>query len=150
MPTLSYGSLSPANSSDHSFDQLDELLKQLTEADVRIVRTCYVALLMNDYARIFVARDEADGGRIVGVLVVTLQCALSGWKAYIDSVVVHSDYRRQGILSELNRYAVVFARERNVYRDELTSNNSSARQVAHAAYLKLGFRKRDTTVFRRE
>lgn len=67
---------------------------------------------------------------------------------FVEYVCVRSTYQNQGIASKLFQYVFQLCQDKNISYLELTSNPS--RVAAHHLYHKLGFRVRETTVFRKE
>ena len=67
---------------------------------------------------------------------------------FVEYVCVRSTYQNQGIASKLFQYVFQLCQDKNISYFELTSNPS--RVAAHHLYHKLGFRVRETTVFRKE
>ena len=73
-----------------------------------------------------VARD--DTGQAVGmasaqIVVSTAEGALSAW---IEDVVVHQDYRRQGIGRNLLEYLIAWAKDRGATRVQLVADQENA------------------------
>jgi ribosomal protein S18 acetylase RimI-like enzyme len=116
-------------------DQVEQLLKLLS-AD---------AVVRADDALTFVA--EADG-HVVGMVTPCRFTTLTGPKAYLDHLVVASGFRRQGIGRALVLHAIDHAEAIGASRIDLTAG--SAKHAGRALYHALGFRQRDTRVFRLE
>jgi ribosomal protein S18 acetylase RimI-like enzyme len=93
---------------------------------------------------LFVARD-ADG-RIVGSLTLAVFRIPTGFRAWIEDVVVDSDVRGKGVGSLLVRAAVERAEEMGSRTVDLTSRPS--RVEANRLYVALGFEPRETNVYR--
>ena len=66
----------------------------------------------------------------------------------IEYVCVDINNRGKGIGNKMMDFAIDYAKKNNISRLELTSGNS--RIAAHKLYLGKGFKKRDTSVFRKE
>ncbi len=66
----------------------------------------------------------------------------------IEYVCVDINNRGKGIGNKMIDFAVDYAKKNNISRLELTSSNR--RIAAHKLYIKKGFKKRDTSVFRLE
>lgn len=103
-------------------------------------------LVASDATTLLVARD--DDGRIVGSLALVLFRIPTGVRAWIEDVVVEDRARGQGVGEELNRAALELARQRGARTVDLTSRPS--REVANRLYRRLGFRERETHVYRYE
>jgi ribosomal protein S18 acetylase RimI-like enzyme len=97
----------------------------------------------SDTATLFVA---FDGGVAVGTLTLVVFSIPTGLRAWIEDVVVDEDARGLGVGEALTMAAVNEARERGVRSIDLTSRPS--REAANALYQKLGFKRRDTNVYR--
>ncbi len=92
---------------------------------------------------LFLARVD---GRIVGCLTLALYRIPTGLKAWIEDVVVDAAAARQGIGEALNRAALDEARRRGAKDVSLTSRPS--REAANRLYLRLGFERRETNMYR--
>jgi ribosomal protein S18 acetylase RimI-like enzyme len=103
------------------------------------------AAIRSDDAPTFVA--EADGC-VVGMVTLCQFTTLTGAKAYLDHLVVASGFRRRGIGRALVRHAVERAEAAGASRVDLTAG--SGKHAGRALYQALGFRERDTSVFRLE
>lgn len=95
---------------------------------------------------LLLARDGADGCRIVGTLTLIIFRLGTGLRAWIEDVVVDSAARGKGIGEALNREALEIARSRGAATVDLTSR--PAREAANRLYQRLGFRRRETNVYR--
>ncbi len=95
---------------------------------------------------LFVARDPAADGAIVGSLTLALFRIPTGLRAWIEDVVVDQDARRRGVGEALSRAAIERARAVGARTVDLTSRPS--REAANRLYQRIGFRQRDTNVYR--
>lgn len=126
---------------------INNLLMQLNP-DSKILSQEYAKdMIEGDSNRIFVAR-ESVGNKIVGMLTLIIFCAPSAKKGQLEDVVVDENYRGKGIGEKLIIAAINQAREENVKRLDLTSNPK--RVAANSLYQRLGFKIRDTNVYRME
>ena len=66
----------------------------------------------------------------------------------IEYVCVDEDYRGQGLGGKMMDFAEMYSKDNGIARLELTSGNQ--RIAAHKLYLRHGFLKRDTSVFRKD
>lgn len=94
-----------------------------------------------------VARD--DGGQAIGMasaqlVVSTAEGALSAW---IEDVVVHQDYRRQGIGKRLLDHLVGWAKAQGATRVQLVADQENA--AADLFYKALGWQSTQLVVRRR-
>lgn len=94
---------------------------------------------------LFVARVD---GRIVGTLTLALFRIPTGLRAWIEDVVVDGTARGAGAGAALNLAALDEARRRGARTVDLTSRPS--REAANRLYQRLGFRLRETNVYRFE
>ena len=97
-------------------------------------------------AVLLVARD--DSGAIVGSLTLVLFRIPTGMRAWIEDVVVDEAAGRQGIGEALNREALRRAAEAGCRSVDLTSRPD--REVANRLYQRIGFKRRETNVYRYE
>ena len=88
------------------------------------------------------------GNKLVGIatLVVVERIELSGGQ--LEGVVVSEEYRRRGIGKALSKMAIEKGDELGLLHIELTSRPS--RKPAHKLYKGLGFKMRETAVYRLE
>ena len=94
---------------------------------------------------ILVARDE---GRIVGTLTLVVFHIPTGFRAWIEDVIVDEAARGKGVGEALNREALRLAEAAGCRTVDLTSRPS--REAANRLYQRLGFKARDTNVYRYE
>jgi ribosomal protein S18 acetylase RimI-like enzyme len=90
------------------------------------------------------ARD--DEGLIIGALTLVLFRTPTGSRAWIEDVVVDEAARGQGAGEALVAEATRLASESGARTVDLTSRPS--REAANALYEKVGFRARETNVYR--
>jgi ribosomal protein S18 acetylase RimI-like enzyme len=96
--------------------------------------------------RLLVARD--DGGALVGTLTLALFRIPTGLRAWIEDVVVDEGARGQGVGVALTREALRIAADAGARSVDLTSRPD--RDAANRLYERLGFRRRQTNVYRHE
>jgi ribosomal protein S18 acetylase RimI-like enzyme len=85
-------------------------------------------------------------GEIVGMLTLVMFPIPTGLRVRIEDVVVDESARGQGVGAALSREAVRLARAAGARTIDLTSRPS--RESANRLYERLGFRLRDTRVYR--
>lgn len=87
-------------------------------------------------------------GKIVGVTTITFIKTLCYTKGiiFIEDVIVDPDFRGQGIGEEMVKAAIRLSKNNKAEFIDLTSN--PARVPAIKLYTKLGFKKRETNVYR--
>jgi len=96
---------------------------------------------------LLVARD-GPASEIVGTTTVIVYTTPFWIKARLDEVVVDDSARGQGVGEALVRAALDIARERGAQIAELQSARTEARESAHRLYERLGFKVRNSDVFR--
>jgi ribosomal protein S18 acetylase RimI-like enzyme len=96
--------------------------------------------------RLLVARDEDDN--IVGSLTLALFRIPTGLRAWVEDVVVDEAARGQGVGETLIMEALRLARAAGARTVDLTSRPE--RQAAERLYRRLSFKRRSTSVYRRE
>jgi GNAT superfamily N-acetyltransferase len=87
-----------------------------------------------------------DGGQIVGTTTVIVYTTPFWIKARLDEVVVDESARGKGVGAELVKASLDLAREKGAEVVELQSGVS--RDAAHRLYARMGFKLRETDVFR--
>lgn len=93
--------------------------------------------------RLLIVRDS---GAIVGTLTLVMFETPTGIRAWVEDVVVDESARGRGAGQALTLEAVRIARAGGAKKVDLTSR--PARAAAGQLYEKLGFRLRDTRVYR--
>ena len=95
---------------------------------------------------LLLAREPAEGRRIVGMLTLALFRIPTGMRAWIEDVVVDAGVRGHGAGKALTREAIRLASDMGARTVDLTSRPS--REAANRMYRALGFVPRDTNVYR--
>ena len=124
----------------HAFERL---IPQLSRSAVPLTAHELTQILTSPTSTILVAHD-AD--MIVGILTLVTFRIPTGFRAWIEDVVVDSNARRRGVGEALTREAVRLATARGAKTIDLTSRHS--RVAAHRLYEKCGFAKRESNVYR--
>lgn len=91
-----------------------------------------------------------DGDQIVGTTTVIVYTTPYWIKARLDEVVVDAAARGRGVGEALVQASLDVGRRRGAQIAELQSGKGPARAAAHRLYERMGFRVRDTDVFRIE
>ena len=126
-------------------EALGRLLPQLN-ANLGVPDAERMNRLLNDPdVVLLVARD---GERIVGTTTVIVYTTPFWIKARLDEVVVDQSARGTGVGEALVKAALDVGRERGAQVAELQSGRGPTREAAHKLYERIGFRLRDTDVFR--
>jgi GNAT superfamily N-acetyltransferase len=127
-------------------EALDRLLPQLNPALAVPDPERLKRLLDDPDVVLLIARD---GEQIVGTTTVIVYTTPFWIKARLDEVVVDASARGRGVGEALVRAALEVGRERGAQVAELQSGRGPAREAAHRLYERLGFKIRDTDVFRK-
>ncbi|MFM8870416.1 MAG: GNAT family N-acetyltransferase, partial [Actinomycetota bacterium] len=94
---------------------------------------------------LFIARVD---GQIVGSLTLAMFRIPTGIRAWIEDVVVDSSARGHGVGEALNTAALEHAKKHGAITVDLTSRPS--REAANRLYQRIGFKARETNVYRYE
>ena len=122
---------------------LNRLLPQLSSSAEPLTTDDVEEMIHSESSTLFVALDE---GTVVGTLTLVVFSIPTGRRAWIEDVVVDESSRGTGVGQQLTMAAVDEARLRDVRSIDLTSRPS--REAANAMYVKLGFERRETNVYR--
>ena len=124
---------------------VSRLLPQLSSSAAPPTQAQLEEIVDSPATQLLVARID---GEVVGALTLVVFRIPSGVRAWIEDVVVDEDTRGQGVGEALNREALRLAAEQGAKTVELTSRPS--REAANRLYQRLGFKARDTNVYRFE
>lgn len=124
----------------------ERLVPQLSSSNPPPTERELAAIVTSRSTVLFVARDEA--GEIVGSLSLVLFRIPTGLRAWIEDVVVDESARGKGVGELLNRAAIDHAGKAGAKTVDLTSRPS--REAANRLYVRLGFEKRNSNVYRFE
>jgi ribosomal protein S18 acetylase RimI-like enzyme len=120
------------------------LLPHLSQADPPT--TVQVDEIINSPATVlFLARLTKDGP-IVGTLTLVVFRLPSGIRAWIEDVITDPAARGRGVGEALNRAALGYAAALGARNVDLTSRPT--REAANRLYQRLGFKARETNVYR--
>jgi ribosomal protein S18 acetylase RimI-like enzyme len=122
---------------------VNNLLRQLSGSARILDMKAYRRMLSNKSYLLFVARD---GRRIVGMVSLILMEIPVAFRTRMEDMVVDEAYRGQGIGQKLSRVIIAAAKKNGGASMDLTTR--PGRSSAHKLYEKLGFKKRDTDVYR--
>jgi ribosomal protein S18 acetylase RimI-like enzyme len=118
----------------------DHMTEMVNRAFGRTGRFILALLRFSGREPLKVLVAETDG-RVVGTTIVNVR----GRFGYISSVMVHPDNRRKGIATTLIVNALSYLRRRKLNRAVLHVMSSNAPAIG--AYVKLGFKKFDQSVY---
>lgn len=119
------------------------LIPQLSSSSTPISALELEEIIGSDSTVLFAARS---GQEIVGLLTLAIFRIPTGVRAWIEDVVVDDQARGKGVGDALNRAALTEAARRGAKTVDLTSRPS--REAANRLYQRLGFKSRDTNVYR--
>ena len=125
-------------------DSVQHLVGQLSSSAAKPGASDLEAIVESPVTRLLVARDADDA--VVGMLTLVLFRIPTGMRAWIEDVVVDERARGEGAGEALTREAIRIATESGARTVDLTSRRE--REAANRLYGKLGFNRRETTVYR--
>ena len=102
------------------------------------------AIVASPASHLLLAFDET--GDIVGTLTLIVFPIPTGWRGWIEDVIVDEAASGQRIGQQLSEHAIGMARDLGCTTVDLTSRPS--REAANHIYKKVGFQARDTNVYR--
>lgn len=132
--------------SDELVGAIQVLLRQLSSSASPPTKKELLEIIESRTTTLLVARDEEDG--VVGMLTLACFRLPTGTRAWIEDVVVDEKHRGMGVGAALVARAMDLARDRGARTVDLTSRPS--REAANRLYLRLGFVRRNTNVYRYE
>jgi len=130
---------------DELVEAFGRLIPQLSRSSAPAGRDELAAITGSEASILFMARDA--GGRIVGSLTLAVFRIPTGFRAWIEDVVVDDSARGAGVGEALVTTALDRARALGAKTVDLTSRPS--REAANRLYVRLGFESRTTNVYRR-
>jgi ribosomal protein S18 acetylase RimI-like enzyme len=131
------------DTTDEVLKAFGRLLPQLSRSAEPLDAETLQTLVTWPGNRLLVARVDGD---IVGALTLVMFPIPTGRRAWIEDVVVDESARGQGVGAALTQEAVRLARADGARTVDLTSRPS--REAANRLYERLGFRLRDSKVYR--
>jgi len=133
------------NVSDELVEAFARLIPQLSRSARPLDAQALQTLAAWQGNRLIIARVD---GRVIGALTLVMFPIPTGLRAWIEDVVVDDAARGQGVGAALTREAIRIARDEGARTVDLTSRPS--RVAANRLYERLGFRLRDSKVYRLE
>ena len=142
MPTVSI--LKVGDMSSRIADDLTRLLRQVRrDTNILVSAAEWRGIIRQANIRIFIIRLA---GRVVAMAILRWH-QLPGRKvAFVDDVVVDVAYRRKGLGTKLLKTIKNWGGSHHLRHVDFTSGRD--RKAGLAFYLALGWRRRDTTVYR--
>ncbi len=128
---------------DELVDAWGRLLPQLSSTAAPITLDALKRIVASDGTTMLVARLD---GQIVGSLTVVVFAIPTGIRAWVEDVVVDPSSRGRGVGEVLTRAAIAIAQQRGARTVDLSSRPS--REAANRLYQRVGFRLRETLVYR--
>ena len=125
---------------------INNLLRQLNPDARPVTIKSVMKLTREPFTKIVIAKNEKK--EIVGMASLHIVPTLLGLKGIIENVVVDEKHHRKGYGKRLMNKLIEFARGKGVERIELTSKPE--RHSANKRYEYLGFKQRETNVYRLE
>jgi ribosomal protein S18 acetylase RimI-like enzyme len=132
---------------DEVVSAIARLVPQLSRSAAIPDAAALEEMVRSPAVRLLIARTGPDGP-IVGTLTLALFRIPTGIRAWIEDVIVDDSVRGQGGGEALSRQALELARLAGARTVELTSRPS--REAANRLYQRIGFRIRDTNLYRYE
>ena len=123
---------------------IDNFLKLLLDDHTSISEPLLKEIISSDSSHLFFVFDENEN--CMGMLTVGIYISPTGKKAWIEDVVVGETYQGQGIGRKLMEFAIQFVKQNEVSLLTLTSR--PAKVAANKLYIKLGFEKKETNVYK--
>ncbi len=119
------------------------LIPQLSKSNPAPTQEQLESIVASDSSYVLIAKVD---GVIVGSLTLVIFHIPTGIRAWIEDVVVDADARGKGVGEELNKFALTEAKRQGATTVDLTSRPS--REAANRLYQRLGFKARETNVYR--
>jgi len=130
---------------DELVKAFERLIPQLSSSNPPPTAAELTSLVESDANSLFIARVD---GQIVGSLTLAMFRIPTGIRAWIEDVVVDSSARGHGVGVALNMAALEHAKKHGAITVDLTSRPS--REAANRLYQRIGFKARETNVYRYE
>ena len=122
---------------------INNLLSQLSDSVHTITEEELTSLLSSSQSHLYVLESD---GQFIGMTTLCLYQCPTGWKAWIEDVVVDQNYRGKGYGKVMIDKVIALCRNKGNMTLMLTSRPS--RIVANQLYQSLGFEKRETNVYK--
>lgn len=122
---------------------INNLLSQLSDSVHTVAEEELNTLISSSQSHLYVLESD---GQFIGMTTLCLYQCPTGWKAWIEDVVVDRNFRGQGYGKLMVRKAMEECKNRGNVTLMLTSRPS--RVVANQLYQSLGFEKRETNVYK--
>ena len=123
---------------------IDDFLKILGDKNVSISTPMLKELISLGNSHLFFVFDESEN--CTGMLTIGIYISPTGKKAWIEDVVVSEDFQGQGVGKKLMEFAIQFVKQKQVSLLTLTSR--PVRVAANNLYIKMGFERKETNVYK--
>jgi GNAT superfamily N-acetyltransferase len=124
-------------------EPIRSLLRQLTSREIAFSEESLRQIISDKASRLFLLYSD---NTVAGMLTLGIYSAPTGRKAWVEDVVVDSQYRGRGLGRQLVQYAISCVRTHSPVTLMLTSNPQ--RTEANALYRREGFEQRCTNVYK--
>lgn len=124
-------------------EPIRSLLQQLTSREIAFSEESLRQIISDKASRLFLLYSD---NTVAGMLTLGIYSAPTGRKAWVEDVVVDSQYRGRGLGQQLVQYAISCVRTLSPVTLMLTSNPQ--RTEANALYRREGFEQRCTNVYK--
>lgn len=124
-------------------EPIRSLLRQLTSREIAFSEESLRQIISDKASRLFLLYSD---NTVAGMLTLGIYSAPTGRKAWVEDVVVDSQYRGRGLGRQLVQYAISCVRTLSPVTLMLTSNPQ--RTEANALYRREGFEQRCTNVYK--
>jgi ribosomal protein S18 acetylase RimI-like enzyme len=130
--------------SQNTYYAVCQLTKQLSPEQMELDESSFRAILDSENSHLLLMRDTYEN--IIGMLTIGVYRSPTGYKAWIEDVVIDDAYRGHGYGKILVKNAIDFIRNLDVDTILLTSNSS--RIIANKLYQALNFSLYKTNVYK--
>ncbi len=134
--------------SEEVLQEVNELLRQLTSTHLNFSEITFKEMLSSENSALVIARDRSQAGKIIGTLSYATFRVPTGLNFRIEDVVVDKSARGRGVGRKLMNYAIEVGQKMKADKIDLTS--TAERKAANQLYKSLGFKLKDTNVYRYE
>lgn len=128
------------------YQAFQHLIPQLTQNSAPPSYEDLNAMAQSPNIFVFLAFSDVDNSQIIGSATLATFQTPTGQHGWIEDVIVDQEARRQGIGQALTRACIEKAEALRLKEVNLTSRPT--REAANALYQAMGFKKRQTNVYR--
>ena len=128
---------------DQVLTAFERLIPQLAPDCALPTKMSLEAIVNSDASVLFMAEENNE---ILGTLTLVFNKIPTGDKVWIEDVVVDNSARGKGVGIKLLEFAIGYVQSQGIKNINLTS--SPDRVAANNLYQKLGFKQRETNVYR--